>query len=70
MKVSGSTSIFCLVLYVDDNLLANNDLSLLKETKKFISSNFEKNVLSEASYVIGIQIFYDKSQELLEFSSS
>ena len=39
MKVSGSKVIF-LTLYVDDILLATNDLGLLHQTKEFLSSNF------------------------------
>nr|KYP54288.1 Retrovirus-related Pol polyprotein from transposon TNT 1-94 [Cajanus cajan] len=40
LKVSGS-KVIILILYVDDILLATNDLGLLHETKKFPSSNFE-----------------------------
>jgi len=39
-KVSGS-KVIVLILYVDDILLATNDIGLLHETKKFLSSNFE-----------------------------
>ena len=63
MKVSGSKFIF-LVLYVDDILLATNDLGLLHQTKKYLSQNFEMKDMGEATYVIGIEIFRDKSQGL------
>jgi len=59
LKVSGSKFIF-LVLYVDDILLATNDLGLLSETKKFLSNNFEREDMGETYYVIGIEIFCDR----------
>ena len=40
LKISGSKFAF-LVLYVDDILIASSDLDLLRETKDFLSSNFE-----------------------------
>lgn len=46
-----------LVLYVDDILLATNDLDLLHDTKKYLSNNFEMKDMGETSYVIGIEIF-------------
>ena len=49
LKVSGSKFIF-LILYVDDILLATNDLGLLSETKKFLCNNFEMKDMSEAYY--------------------
>jgi len=55
LKVSGSKVIFP-ILYVDYILLATNDLGLLHETKKFLSSNFEMKDMGKASYVIGIKI--------------
>jgi len=67
LKVSGSKVIF-LILYVDDILLATNDLGLLHETKKFLSSNFEMKDMGEESYVIGIKIFQNRSQRLLGLS--
>ena len=67
LKVSGSKVIF-LILYIDDILLATNDLGLLHETKKFLSSNFEVKDMGEVSYVIGIEIFHNRSQGLLGLS--
>ena len=69
IKVSGSKIIF-LVLYVDDILLATNDLGLLNETKKFLSENFEMKDMGEASYVIGIEIFRDRSKDILGLSQT
>jgi len=57
-----------LILYVDHIFLATNDLGLLSETKKFLSNNFEMKDMGEASYVIGIEIFHDRSQGLLGLS--
>ena len=67
MKVNGNKFIF-LVLYVDDILLATNDLGSLHEIKKFLSKKFEMKDMGEASYVIGIEIIHDRSQGLLRLS--
>jgi hypothetical protein len=42
-----------LILYVDDILLASNDVRLIQETKDILSSNFDMKDLGEASYVLG-----------------
>ena len=55
-------------MYIDDILLAANDLGLLHETKKFLSRNFEVKDMGEVSYVIGIEIFRNRSQGLLGLS--
>jgi hypothetical protein len=49
-----------LILYVDDILLTSSDVSLLLETKRFLSSNFDMKDLSEASFVLGIKIHRDR----------
>ena len=60
-KFSGSKYIF-LVLYVDDILLATNDIGMLHEIKRFLSRNFEMKDLGDASFVLGIQIHRDRSR--------
>ena len=67
LKISGSKFIF-LVLYVDDILLASSDLGLLHETKTYLFKNFEMKDMGEASYVIGIEIFRDRSLGILGLS--
>jgi len=57
-----------LILYVDDILLASSDVSLLLETKKFLSSNFDMKDLGEASYVLGIEIHRDRKNGVLGLS--
>ena len=69
LKVSGSKFIF-LILYVDDILLVTNGLGLLSETKRFLSNNFELKDMGDAYYVIGIEIFCDRSQGLLGLSQN
>jgi len=53
-----------LILYVDDILLASSDVSLLVETKKFLSSNFDMKDLGEVSFVLGIEIHRDRRNEV------
>jgi hypothetical protein len=48
-------------VYVDDILLASNDVDLLHENK-FLSSRFNKNVLGEMSFVIRIKIHRDRKR--------
>jgi len=67
LKISGSKFMF-MILYVYDILLATNDLSLLSETKKFLSNSFKMKDIGETYYVIGIEIFCDRSQGLLGLS--
>jgi len=69
LKVSGSKFIF-MILYVNDILLATNDLGLLSETKRFLSNNFEMKYMGETYYVIGIEIFCDRSQGMLGLSQN
>lgn len=66
-KFSGSKYIF-LVLYVDDILLATNDINLLHDTKRFLSKNFEMKDLGDASFVLGIEIHRDRSWGILGLS--
>jgi hypothetical protein len=57
-----------LILYVDDILLASSDVSLLLETKRFLSSNFYMKDLGEASFVLEIEIHRDRRKGVLRLS--
>jgi hypothetical protein len=67
LRISGSKYIF-LVLYMDDILLATNDNEFLLETKCMLSSHFDMKDLGEAFYVLGIQIFRDRTKGVLGLS--
>ena len=66
-KFSGSKHIY-LVLYVDDILLATNDIGMVHETKRFLSKKFEMKDLGDASFVLGIQIHRNRSHGILGLS--
>ena len=66
-KVSGS-KICYLVLYVDDILLATNDVGKLYEVKQFLSKNFDMKDIGGASYVICIKIHRERSRGILGLS--
>jgi hypothetical protein len=68
MQSSGMEKLFFLILYVDDILLASSDVSLLLETKRFLSSNFDMKDFSEASFVLGIEIYRHRRNGVLGLS--
>ena len=53
---------------MDDILLAISDVNLLLEIKMFLSSNFDMKDLSEASFVLGIEIHRDRRKGVLGLS--
>ena len=53
LKIRGSVFVL-MIMYVDDILLASSNMSLLRETKTFLSSQFDMKDMEEARYVLGI----------------
>src|SRR3954463_10717899 len=68
-KVSGSAISF-LILYVDDILLIGNDKEFLNTIKESLKSSFSMKDLGEASYILGIKIYRDRSWRLIGLSQS
>ncbi|MBT1552616.1 hypothetical protein KK474_28575, partial [Klebsiella pneumoniae] len=68
-KVSGSAVTF-LVLYVDDILIIGNDVGMISSIKLWLSSNFSMKDLGDATYILGIKIYRDRSKRLLGLSQS
>ncbi|KAL0416555.1 UNVERIFIED_CONTAM: Retrovirus-related Pol polyprotein from transposon RE2 [Sesamum latifolium] len=67
-KISGS-SVAYLVLYVDDILLIGNDVKILGEIKAWLSTQFSMD-MGEASYILGIKIYRDRSRSMLALTQS
>ena len=68
-KTSGSAVLF-LVLYVDDILLIGNNISIMQSIKIWLSNKFFIKDLDEASYMLGIKIYRDRSKRMLGLSQS
>ena len=60
-KVSGSAVIF-LVLYVDDILIIGNNIPTLQSVKTWLGKCFAMKDLGEASRILRIQIYRDRSR--------
>jgi hypothetical protein len=56
-----------LSLYVDDILLARNDMDSIVTTK-WLSSTFEMKDMGEANFVLGVKITRDRSKKFLSLS--
>ncbi|KAL0325350.1 UNVERIFIED_CONTAM: Retrovirus-related Pol polyprotein from transposon TNT 1-94 [Sesamum radiatum] len=54
-----------LVLYVDNILLIGNDTKILGNTKAWLSMQFSMKDLGDASYILGIKIYRDRSRMIL-----
>ena len=57
-----------LVIYVDDILLVSNDLGMIRETKDYLASYFDMKDKREATFIIEIEMFQDRSQGSLGLS--
>ena len=59
-----------LVLYVDDILLIRNNILLMDDVKASLRKSFSMKDLGEASYILGIKIYRDRSKHLFGLSQS
>ena len=65
MKMCAFQDSLILVLYIDDILLASYDLGMIYETKEYLRNNFDMKDMCEATFIIGIEIYRDRSRGLL-----
>ena len=69
MKTSENKVVF-LILYVDDILLIGNHIPTLQDTKSWLGKCFAMKDLGEATYILGIRIYRDRSKRLIGLSQS
>ena len=65
-KWANSSVIVFLILYVDNILLIKNNVPALQGIKVWLSSQFSMKDLGEATYILGMKIYRDRSKRLLE----
>ncbi|KAL0439597.1 UNVERIFIED_CONTAM: putative transposon Ty5-1 protein [Sesamum latifolium] len=68
-KISGSLVAY-LVLYVDDILFIENNVNMLGDIKAWLSTQFFMKDMGEASYILGIKIYRDRSRRMLGLTQS
>ncbi|GJZ75245.1 retrotransposon protein, putative, ty1-copia subclass [Tanacetum coccineum] len=66
-SLSGSVVVF-LVLYVDDILLIGNNIPTLQSVKDWLGKCFAMKDLGDATYILGIKIYKDRSKRLIGLS--
>ncbi|GKD83919.1 retrotransposon protein, putative, ty1-copia subclass [Tanacetum coccineum] len=68
-KASGSIIVF-LILYVDDILIMGNNILMLQNVKSWLGKCFAMKDLGEASYILRITIYQDRSRRLIGLSQN
>ncbi|GJU16147.1 retrotransposon protein, putative, ty1-copia subclass [Tanacetum coccineum] len=68
-KASGSNVIF-LILYVDYIILMGNHIPSLQEVMTYLGKCFSMKDLGEATFILGIKIYRDRSRRLIGLSQN
>ncbi|GJT19579.1 retrotransposon protein, putative, ty1-copia subclass [Tanacetum coccineum] len=68
-KASGNNVTF-LILYVDDIIIMGNHISSLQSVKSYLGKCFAMKDLGEATFILGIKIYRDRSKRLIGLSQS
>ncbi|GJX66418.1 retrotransposon protein, putative, ty1-copia subclass [Tanacetum coccineum] len=68
-KASGSNVTF-LILYVDDIIIMGNHIPSLQSVKDYLGKCFAMKDLGEATFILGIKIYRDRSKRLIGLSQS
>nr|GEX35530.1 hypothetical protein [Tanacetum cinerariifolium] len=68
-KASGSNIIF-LILYVDDIIIIGNHIPSLQSVKDYLGKCFAMKDLEEATFILGIKIYRDRSKQLIRLGQN
>ena len=55
-------------MYMDDILFIENDIFMLTLVKAWMSKKFSMKDLGEASYILEIKVYRDRSRKMLNLS--
>nr|GEX98925.1 retrotransposon protein, putative, Ty1-copia subclass [Tanacetum cinerariifolium] len=69
LKASGSNITF-LILYVDGILIMGNSIPMLQSVKTYLGRCFAMKDLGKATYILGIEIYRDRSTRLIGLCQS
>ncbi|KAK1569067.1 hypothetical protein Q3G72_032160 [Acer saccharum] len=68
-RIKGDKLVF-LILYVDDILLIRNDVGVLTSVKEWLAKQFDMKDLGEASFILGIQVIWDRKNKTIALSQA
>ncbi|GJW34706.1 retrotransposon protein, putative, ty1-copia subclass [Tanacetum coccineum] len=68
-KASGSNVTF-LILYVDDIIIMGNHIPSLQSVKDYLGKCFAMKDLGEATFILGIKIYRDRSKRLIRLGQN
>ncbi len=67
-RMSSENMFVIMTLYVDDIMIAGNNLRYLTDVKAWLATNFEMKDMGEAAYILGIKVTRDRSRKMLSLS--
>ncbi|GJT19010.1 retrotransposon protein, putative, ty1-copia subclass [Tanacetum coccineum] len=69
-KKAGGSNVTFLILYVDNILILRNHIPMLQDVKSYFGRCFAMKDLAKAAYILGIEIYRDRSRRLIGLCQS
>ncbi|GJS63308.1 retrotransposon protein, putative, ty1-copia subclass [Tanacetum coccineum] len=67
---TGGSNVTFLILYVDDIIIMGNHIPSLPSVKTYLGKCFSMKDLVEATFILGIKIYQDRSKRLIRLTQS